>query len=114
MRGIKGMGWVGWRLMWMIYKKAIIKKYHQITKCRRGWHKLMNSRLRVEYMQFIKTGKRTTKFKAEFLKCKYCDYLFFPSKEDKEQYLKYLRKKEREDKKLLGMMLKYKKVEDIK
>ena len=55
------------------------KKYRSIY-CRKGFHKLYNA-----YIAQGQSGKRMRK--VWYLKCRYCDYVFFSSPNDKKKYL---------------------------
>lgn len=102
----KLMNWLRWkwteaRLLWIIYPIMIECWWHR-HKCRKGFHYLHNESCKVTT---YKNGKQVVLLDTQFLKCKYCEYLFFPTKEMKEAYQKYKRKEEEQSKRLLKALM---------
>ena len=71
----------GIRLWWMYEKDKIARRKY----CNKGYHKIHSSTV------IYKHGdKRAQKF--QFIKCRHCNYMFFPTKAQKERYINYEKK----------------------
>lgn len=70
--------------LYLLFRKIALieKKKLKIRKkyCAFGWHKL-----RIYQWSIKESGKRIKK--VTFLKCYFCEYVFFASKKDKDKYL---------------------------
>lgn len=68
----------GIRLWWMYKKDAIARRKY----CNKGYHKIKN------YHTYSKIGNQKA-VSFHFIKCVHCNYMFFPTKNLKEKYLKH-------------------------
>ena len=64
-------------LKWLIFKDKI----RYFIYCRRGWHNVRPS-------SWLRQNSKDEKLEVSFLRCPYCNTLFFRNKEDKKIYLR--------------------------
>ena len=86
------------------YKK---QKYMKKNYCRYGIHKIYNHSI-----SFGSGGKRMTHIR--FIKCRWCNYIFFANKSDKNKYEKYKDDEKKATNNLFGTMKKHGKSAKIK
>jgi len=70
------------RLKYLLFKHELVDKCMRRKYCHKGFHKLTAG--------YLATSGTETKFKWKrvyYLKCLYCNYLFFASKSNKQKYL---------------------------
>lgn len=80
--------WMLFKLRFDMIPYEILQKYMRKNYCRYGIHKL--------YSSYEGRGGSNQRMKyVRFLKCRFCDYLFFAKKSDKKRYEEW-HKKEKE------------------
>lgn len=85
---------LGLKLRWWLFWHEREQR-KALKMCRRGWHKITTQKVKVQSHD----GKKwVTHYDDTYLKCVYCGWVFFPTKEQKEAYLKYKRREERQNK----------------
>ena len=67
-------------------------------RCKKGWHLLRPEKVKVTTW---KNGKTEIIYDNSFLKCAYCNWLFFPTKEEKEAYEKWKRREHEQNQRWL-------------
>jgi len=72
---------LGWRLAIRLTLRDITSAWKRYFYCSKGWHYLTARK------QTLKISPENLTIKTEFLECLYCHWLFFPSVEEKRNYL---------------------------
>lgn len=70
------------KIRWLLFKREVFDKMMRKKYCHKGFHKLISGYLGISGPE--------TKYrwqKVHYLKCLYCNYLFFASKSHKQRYL---------------------------
>lgn len=81
------------KIRWWLFCNDISDWWHS-RKCKKGWHKITTQKVKVQHHD----GKKwVVDYNDTYLKCVYCGWLFFPTKEQKEAYLKYKRREKRRE-----------------
>ena len=92
--------WFNLKMSWLFKYWEWQRRWHS-RKCKKGWHLLRAQKIK---LTTYKNGKSKVLYDDTFLKCAYCDWLFFPTKEQKEAYEKYKRREHKQNQRWIKAM----------